>query len=632
MDKYKKLIASYINIEKPIGELTFCFGPNIVTDYHFYEKNVKKTVKLDLYGYYVYDKHTLFIEFPLSGFAYENEHIASKIDENAKKFEEELTAANRDAKKFEEELIATKCDRYIKNQIVLLMDIGGTHVHIFDDIWNIRIITRKISGKEVKYLTIETNNEGYLGPGDLCDDLIIRSKLEWIFNSRFNNPSKFEDERIWKRVSLDNSKVARYVCNQRDIKTSPETNEYRYPAVINKDNAPPHTHWPYPQDKDLDGDHYSDDVYYKKNPSDKKHKRRLSLKARFLNFYADYELRNSLKKGTMDERVGYPAYLVSKYSKEINEYNQKIEAEKIQKIESTREAVLTDLEKKVFNRDILTFRTGSAEKTNGKLPLIPTVINDEIKKLKNKFEYLKICEEHGIHEDRTENLHMCFLGNPGTGKTTVAREITQMFYDLGYIKHNECIEVNAQNMKGGYVGQTATITKAIIKHAKGRVLFIDEAYALYDDYENGYGKEAVAVLLKEMEDNRNDFIVIFAGYTEEMQKFLDMNEGLRSRINRYINFPDFTKEELCAIFSRQLANKGLFCNSSAMRKFFDKIPELKGMRNFSNARCVRNIVEKVVEEHAYNYMNDHRFFTDKYEITEKDLTDEIFKEIIKMSH
>ena len=620
---YVKPIAKYLSYLEPIGEITFHFGPKLTSDCTFNKNNIEASVSLKINGYYIYAKNTLFVEIPLDGFHYANDDVSKEIKSRAINFEKEFNAIKASGK--------------MKNQIAVTMAMNPdekTFLEIFDDVWNIRIFTRNVSNKEVKFIAFETDNfesvASQNGPGRLIgSNIIIRTPIEEIFNDSSTYVNQKENEKNWTAVKKDNDRISSCVDEETTYSNESSLNLYRYPAVINNGQKEKHKHWPYPADDNLKEDHFVDEAYFCLHPFAVKKERRLSIKAKFLNWYADRELARSLANNEFDERVGYPAHLIKKYQEQIDKHYEGKKQKEIEKVEEDRVADLTEDERKIFNPDILTFRTGAGKVVSGKYPLIPTVINEEIDKLRNKFEYLKICNEHGIKENRTENLHMCFLGNPGTGKTTVAREITQMFYDLGYIKYNECVEVNAQNIKGGYVGQTGTITRAIIKHAKGRVLFIDEAYALYDDYENGYGKEAVAVLLKEMEDNRNDFIVIFAGYNKEMQKFLEMNEGLRSRINRYIEFPDFTKKELCSIFIRQLANRGMRCDEVALRKFFDKVDAIKSVKNFSNARCVRNIVEKIIEEHAYNYMSNH--VGKKYVITEADLTDEIFDEIINMS-
>ena len=178
--------------------------------------------------------------------------------------------------------------------------------------------------------------------------------------------------------------------------------------------------------------------------------------------------------------------------------------------------------------------------------------------MKAKLAYRAAQKKRGITTIDGSSMHMCFTGNPGTGKTTVARIITGILYDMGYIKENKCIEVNGQNLKGGYQGQTAIITKLVLKSAKNKVLFIDEAYALFDGYQNGYGKEAVAVILKQMEDERDNTVIIFAGYKNDMDTFLLMNDGLKSRINRYIDCKNYNTEELTDILISMLKKKKLY--------------------------------------------------------------------------
>jgi AAA+ superfamily predicted ATPase len=224
---------------------------------------------------------------------------------------------------------------------------------------------------------------------------------------------------------------------------------------------------------------------------------------------------------------------------------------------------------------------------------------------------------------------MCFTGSPGTGKTTVARIITGLLYTMGYIKENKCIEVNGQNLKGGYTGQTAIITKLVLKSAKNKVLFIDEAYALFDDY-NGFGKEAVAVILKQMEDDRDSTVVIFAGYKNDMEQFLKMNDGLKSRINRYIDFANYSVPELVEILMLNLRNKKLYITEEALAKCVLAFKKAEISERFSNGRFVRNLLEKIEYEHAYN--------TSKIKDTKRqdtievqDIPDELINELLTRS-
>lgn len=265
---------------------------------------------------------------------------------------------------------------------------------------------------------------------------------------------------------------------------------------------------------------------------------------------------------------------------------------------------LTQQEMEIFNPKILKLQQGSKFHDTELSELIGLDnVKNEILKLKAKLTYRKRQRKRGIFISDAENLHMCFTGEPGTGKTTVARQITGILYDLGYIKENSFIEVNAQNLKGGYSGQTAIITKCVLKSAKNKVLFIDEAYALYDKYENGFGKEAIATILKYLEDERDNTVIIFAGYKQEMQDFLRMNEGLKSRINRHIDFENYSPSELIEILLFMLKKKKLFITEEALEECYKTFKKETKKQGFANARFVRNFLEQVEFEHAYRIGN-----------------------------
>lgn len=194
------------------------------------------------------------------------------------------------------------------------------------------------------------------------------------------------------------------------------------------------------------------------------------------------------------------------------------------------------------------------------------------------------------------SLHMVFLGNPGTGKTTVARLVGGLYAAIGVLSKGQLIEVDRSGLVAGYVGQTALKTQEVIKSALGGVLFIDEAYSLASGGENDFGREAIETILKAMEDHRDDLIVIVAGYSEPMTKFINSNPGLESRFNKYFYFPDYTGEQLMAIFRGQCKKNGYTLSAdaeSAALKLFD---ELYAERddNFGNGRDVRNCFEDMV--------------------------------------
>jgi len=200
------------------------------------------------------------------------------------------------------------------------------------------------------------------------------------------------------------------------------------------------------------------------------------------------------------------------------------------------------------------------------------------------------------------NLHMVFLGNPGTGKTTVARLTAQILYNLKYIKQNKLIEVSSKDLVAEYVGQTAPKTMAVIEKAFGGVLFIDEAYSLAsgDGQGSSYNEEAIATLIQAMENHRDNLVVIFAGYTKEMQAFLNANSGIVSRIGYTLEFEDYTVEELLEIFKSMIQKAGFEVTEEALDKVKDIINEYKDTQNFGNARFVRNVYEKTVIKHAAN--------------------------------
>lgn len=211
-------------------------------------------------------------------------------------------------------------------------------------------------------------------------------------------------------------------------------------------------------------------------------------------------------------------------------------------------------------------------------------------------------KSNGVLNIKNTNLHMVFLGNPGTGKTTVARLIAQILYNLKYIKQNKLIEVSSKDLVAEYVGQTGPKTMAVIEKAKGGVLFIDEAYSLASSSASGnsYNAEAIATLIQEMENNRDNLVVIFAGYTKEMQAFLDSNSGIVSRIGYTLEFEDYTKQELLEIFKSMVEKAGFKITKKALNKAENFIEQAKDSKNFGNARFVRNMYEKTVIKHASN--------------------------------
>mgnify|MGYP000009358207 CR=1 FL=1 len=197
------------------------------------------------------------------------------------------------------------------------------------------------------------------------------------------------------------------------------------------------------------------------------------------------------------------------------------------------------------------------------------------------------------------NLHMCFYGNPGTGKTEVARILSRILYDAGVLDEAKLVETDAHGLIGKYVGETAPKTLAKINDAMGGVLFIDEAYSLaggttVNGGATSYGEEAIAVLLKEMEDRRGQFCTILAGYRDEMVKMISTNPGLESRIQFTLEFPDYTREELGLIAQSFLEKKGYSIDDEALNRLLDIMEYFRNRPNFANARTVRNVLDQVI--------------------------------------
>jgi probable Rubsico expression protein CbbX len=196
-------------------------------------------------------------------------------------------------------------------------------------------------------------------------------------------------------------------------------------------------------------------------------------------------------------------------------------------------------------------------------------------------------------EAATPSLHMSFTGNPGTGKTTVALKMAQLLHRLGYVRKGHVVSVTRDDLVGQYIGHTAPKTKEVLKRAMGGVLFIDEAYYLYrPENERDYGQEAIEILLQVMENNRDDLVVILAGYKDRMDTFFRSNPGLSSRIAHHIDFPDYSEGELLQIAGRMLAAQHYRFGAGAGEAFERYLARRMQQPHFANARSVRNALER----------------------------------------
>ncbi len=211
----------------------------------------------------------------------------------------------------------------------------------------------------------------------------------------------------------------------------------------------------------------------------------------------------------------------------------------------------------------------------------------------------------GKDDVHAPSLHMVFDGNPGTGKTTVAREYGKMLKAMGLLKKGHCVEVTRKDLVAGFIGQSEEKTQKVIESAKGGVLFIDEAYSLIvDGSEKDFGKQVVDQLVAEMENNRDDLVIIVAGYTEPMKKFINANPGLKSRFQNYVHFDDFSEQELGDIIDFMSKNMDVTFAPDAKAEALKKILAEKSgnEKDFGNGRTVRNLIELAIENAAYRVM------------------------------
>ena len=224
-----------------------------------------------------------------------------------------------------------------------------------------------------------------------------------------------------------------------------------------------------------------------------------------------------------------------------------------------------------------------------------TGVKKEVNNLINMVTVHKLRQQHGL-KSPDMSLHMVFSGNPGTGKTTIARMMARIYRSLGILSKGQLVEVDRSGLVAGYVGQTATKTSKVIESALGGVLFIDEAYSLYRGKDDSFGLEAIDTLVKGIEDNRDDLVVVLAGYSKEMQLFLGSNSGLKSRFPNIIEFPDYTAQELLDIAKINVSQRGYRMDEGCMMPLYNWFArkQAENARENGNGRMVRNLVEKAI--------------------------------------
>ena len=225
-----------------------------------------------------------------------------------------------------------------------------------------------------------------------------------------------------------------------------------------------------------------------------------------------------------------------------------------------------------------------------------------IEKALNYYKMQKLYMDRGMTSKRPA-MHMVFTGNPGTAKTTVARLFAQIMKDNGLLSKGDLYEVGRADLVGQYVGHTAPLVKKRFKEAEGSVLFIDEAYSLVDDRDGMYGDEAISTIVQEMENNRDNMVVIFAGYPDKMEKFMQKNPGLRSRIAFHVNFPDYATDDLCRIAELIAKDDGLYLTPEARAKLTGIFDSARKTDDFGNGRYVRNLIENAHMEQCNRLAN-----------------------------
>ena len=231
-------------------------------------------------------------------------------------------------------------------------------------------------------------------------------------------------------------------------------------------------------------------------------------------------------------------------------------------------------------------------------------VKERVREIASLLLIQRLREQHGLATDRP-TLHMSFTGRPGTGKTTVAMRMAKILHHLGYVRKGHLVVATRDDLVGQYVGHTAPKTKEVLKKAMGGVLFIDEAYYLYrPENERDYGQEAIEMLLTVMENNRDDLVVVLAGYKDRMDTFFHSNPGFHSRVANHLDFPDYSVEELVAISELMLEGQHYKFDAASRRAFREYLERRIPQPHFANARSVRNALDRAKLRQASRLVRD----------------------------
>ena len=236
-------------------------------------------------------------------------------------------------------------------------------------------------------------------------------------------------------------------------------------------------------------------------------------------------------------------------------------------------------------------------------------VKDEVRRLMNSVNVQRMRQKRGLHSPPF-SYHCVFTGNPGTGKTTAARIVAGIYRELGILKKGHLVEADRARLVGEYQGHTAVKTNDLVDKALDGVLFIDEAYALINDDKDSFGREAVNTLLNRIEDDRERLVVIVAGYTDDMERFIATNPGFKSRFTRFIEFPDYSGEELAEIYARWMKKYDYVASPETQQEILNRLCAMRKKANpktFGNARDARTAFEKTVEHHASRISKEGRF-------------------------